>query len=135
MWQIILNWRCRVRKTREFKEEKRMKRKRVAEINKKYEGKFDYRIGKFIALPDKTIVMLDIPWDDDSANNVYALDGDGNIIWRSEDVKKIYSANATNLSYVHIAMKGRYIAAVDFSGRRCFINPDNGHIEKTDFVK
>lgn len=135
MWKTVLNWRHRRRENRKLKEKEKMKKERVAKINEKYGKNFDYRIGDFIAMTDKTVVMLDIPRNEGSIDNIYAVDGGGGILWRSESLRKLYPEEIKILPYIYLSMADGYITGVDFSGIRYFINPDNGHIEKTDFVK
>lgn len=96
---------------------------------------FSHEIKDISVLSDKIIVLLDIPYsDNDTINNIYAVSYMGKIIWRSEDLKQLYPKQI-NLPYDYITVYEDIVQAVDFYGRRYFINVENGYVIGRDIVK
>jgi len=95
---------------------------------------FEHDIQKVIALKDKVLVLLSIPQNDDTIDNIFAFSHNAETIWRVESLKNLYP-NEINLPYEYMDKEGDIIKAIDFYGRRYFINVENGHIVKRDFVK
>lgn len=97
--------------------------------------RFTHEIKEISVLKDKILVLLSIPQDDkETIDNIYAVSYDGEIIWRVESLKKLYSSQI-NLPYEYMTVNGSEIQATDFYGRRYFIDIENGHIKKRDVVK
>jgi len=95
---------------------------------------FKHDIQKVIVLKDKAVVLLSIPQNDDTIDNIFALSHEVETIWQAESLKKLYP-DEINLPYEYMDEEGDIIKATDFYGRRYFINVENGHIIKRDFVK
>ena len=97
---------------------------------KELEVIFSYEIRSIIPLSDKVIVLLSIPQNDQTINNIYAVNHTGKIIWEVQD-----NQLDRKLPYEHMILLDDKLTATDFYGRRSFINPSNGKIMKKDVVK
>lgn len=95
---------------------------------------FKHDIQKIIDLKDRVVVLLSIPQNDDTIDNIFALSHNAENIWQVESLKKLYP-NEINLPYEYMDEDDDMIKATDFYGRRYFINVKDGHIIKRDFVK
>lgn len=96
---------------------------------------FKHEIQEIKILVDKILVLLLIPHDDnETIDNIYAVSYDGEIIWQSESLKQLYPSQI-NLPYEYMTVNTNEIQAIDFYGRRYFIDVINGRIKKRDFVK
>lgn len=85
-------------------------------------------------IDDKIIVLLEIPADDDTINNLYAICNSGEILWQAEDLRKIFG-NQLLLPYEQMVIENKEIRASDFYGRRYFIDSENGKVIKRDITK
>lgn len=83
---------------------------------------------------DKLIILLEIPSNDDTINNLYALNNEGVILWQAEDLKEVYN-NQRLMPYEQMSIETQEIRVSDFYGRRYFINSDDGKIVKRDIMK
>ena len=95
---------------------------------------FAYLIRDAKLCEDKIIVLLEIPFEDDEINNLYALNEKCEIIWRVEDLKDIFK-NQVLLPYEQMVIEDKVAIVSDFYGRRYYINCDDGKIMKRDIAK
>ncbi len=95
---------------------------------------FSYPIRDVKRLGNTDIVILDIPQNDNTIDNLYAVNNRGEIIWRSQPLKEIYPTEKL-LPYEQIIIKDQEIRAIDFYGRCYFINPNDGMILKRIIYK
>lgn len=96
--------------------------------------KFLHSIRSIKQVGNKILVLLAIPNNDKTINNLYAINYQGEIIWQSQDLNEIY-VNQRVLPYEQIVVNDQEIKATDFYGRRYFININTGKIIKRDIVK
>ena len=88
---------------------------------------FSYVVKDALKIKSNVLVLLDIPMGDDTINNLYLVDRNGSIIWRSQDLREIYPSEVL-LPYEMISISHNEIRAVDFYGRCYIINPMDGKI-------
>jgi hypothetical protein len=105
----------------------------ILHINE-FQTSFTHDIRKVCQNDGKVFVLLSIPYDDDTIDNIYATTLDCKILWRIQSIKEFYQ-NYLPLPYVHMVLESNELRATDFCGRRVLINPDDGKIIKRDFVK
>lgn len=98
----------------------------------KHEFKYDIR--KVVKYEGRYVVLLSIPFNSQEINNIYCLDSQGNLVWRSEDLATLYPT-IKNLPYEQMGIKDDAIYASDFYGRNYKINLDTGKIEDCTIVK
>lgn len=96
---------------------------------------FDYKIRKIEFVNDLVIVLTEIPGDDDTINNLFAFNLEGIPIWRVEPIKNKFPKLENLLPYEDINIIDEKISAVDFIGRRFFINPIDGELIEFKVVK
>lgn len=97
---------------------------------------FDFEIQKVIEWKDSVIILVDIPYSDkNSINNIYAFNEDGTFKWRVEDLRNRFPNMQGFLPYLSLRLNDGMLAANDFMGRRYFISPDTGHIERVTITK
>lgn len=95
---------------------------------------FEYDIRDVIQYQEKYIVLLGIPFECQAINNIYCLDTQAKIVWRAEDLSKLYP-QLLNLAYEHMSIKDGSIWASDFYGRNYKININTGKIEARKIAK
>ena len=95
---------------------------------------FMYLIKSAKAVDDRIIVLLEIPYDIDEADNLYCLSKNGTIIWQSQHLRELCPTEKI-LPYEQMIINDREIIANDFYGRRYFINFENGFIIKKEISK
>jgi hypothetical protein len=95
---------------------------------------FMYLIKSAKAVDDRIIVLLEIPYDIDEADNLYCLSKKGTIIWQSQHLRELYPTERI-LPYEQMLINDREIIASDFYGRRYFVNVENGFIIKREISK
>jgi len=110
-------------------------------MNNSYKGKniivhgnsidFSHEIRQVEIIKNKVIVLLEIPHNDNTLDNIYALSDTAEVIWR---VKKLI-VDYPRLPYEQMVIQGDEIRATDFCGRRVFISENTGQILKKDIVK
>ncbi|WP_294449507.1 hypothetical protein [uncultured Ruminococcus sp.] len=88
---------------------------------------FDFNIDTLIIMDTKIIVLLDIPYDSNELDNIYAVDFKGKIIWRVEKAAKKYP-KLRHDPYVGISMLDEKLLARQFYGQRYIIDPDTGKL-------
>lgn len=98
------------------------------------EVKFNRNIRDVKICRDIIVVLLEIPFNETELNNLYGISKQGKIVWRAEDLEKLFP-NQNHLPYEQMIVKNNQIIVTDFYARRYFINCTNGNIEKTDVVK
>lgn len=100
--------------------------------NNSYDFQFDIR--NVVQCREKYIVLLSIPFNCAEINNIYCLDAQANLVWRSEDLSALYP-ELKNLPYEQMGIKDGVIFASDFYGRSYKINMDDGGIEGCSIVR
>lgn len=99
-----------------------------------YKRQFTHLIRDAILFDNKIVVLLEIPFNDNTINNIYAVNRKCDILWQSEDISRVYK-NQLLLPYEQMVVENGEIRASDFYGRRYYINGDNGKIIKRDIIK
>lgn len=99
-----------------------------------YAVKFDYPIRDAKLFDRNIIVLLSIPYNDDTIDNLFSVNVQGQIIWRSQQLKQVFPKEKL-LPYEQMVINEQEIKVSDFYGRRYFINPSNGRIIKRDITK
>ncbi len=92
---------------------------------------FSHEIRQFEMFENKIIVLLSIPQNDNTIDNIYAVSDKADILWRVESLVVKY----LELPYEQMVIHGDEIRATDFYGRRVFISGKTGVIMKNDIVK
>lgn len=100
--------------------------------NNGYDFKYDIR--SVLQYKERYIVLIGVPFDKDDINNIYCLDEKANLVWQSEDLKRLYP-KLLNIAYEHIGIENDSLFATDFYGRNYKINLENGKIEGRKIVK
>lgn len=104
------------------------------EINKNcYDFEFDIRT--VVQHQNNYIVLLSIPFNETEINNIYCLDSQANLVWRSEDLRTHFPELKNWLPYEQMGISDGTIFASDFYGRNFKINASNGRIQGFDVVK
>lgn len=93
--------------------------------------KFEYDIRQEIVFDNLYIVLLAIPFNDETIDNVFAISKNGKLVWRI----KGRDDKGLKLPYENLSQIGDEFFASDFYGRRVQFNPTNGEIIKIDSVK
>lgn len=96
--------------------------------------RFTYLIRDAKLCKDKVIILLDIPFNDNEINNLFAINENCEILWQSEDLRGVF-INQTLLPYEQMVIVDNEVRVFDFYGRRYYINSDNGKIIKRDITK
>lgn len=96
---------------------------------------FENDIRQIIQHGDKFIVLLAIPFNDNTINNVYCLDDQAKVIWRSEDLNSRFPELKNYLPYEQMQIKDDIIFASDFYGRSFSIRVTDGIINDFAIVK
>lgn len=95
---------------------------------------FPYPIRDVKKLGEKVIVLLAIPFNENTVDNLYAVSEYGEIVWQSQCLKDVYPEERL-LPYEQMVISNQEIRAIDFYGRRYYINAANGKIIKRDITK
>lgn len=89
---------------------------------------FDYEIRKVKELDNLLIVLLSIPFNEKTTENVYGIDKTGNVVWQVQDPRDIYSIKS-HMPYENIGIiEGEKVFLTDFYGRGYVINSSDGTI-------
>lgn len=99
-----------------------------------YNKQFSHLIRDVQMIDDKIIVLLAIPPNDNTINNLYALNNKCEILWQAQDLKAVFNEKML-LPYEQIVIDKQEIRASDFYGRRYYVNSENGKIIKRDITK
>ena len=89
---------------------------------------FDYDVRKVIPYKDRFIVLLEIPNDSDSINNIYCIDSNAKCVWRVYDLKSAGLGYKDYLPYEGMSLVEDTLIATDYYGRRFRIDPETGMI-------
>jgi len=92
---------------------------------------FSHEIRQIEMFENKIIVLLSIPQNDNTRDNIYAVSDTADILWRVESL----TAKYLELPYEQMVIHGDEVRATDFYGRRVFISGNTGAITKKDIVK
>lgn len=92
---------------------------------------FAHEIRQVEIIKNKVIVLLAIPQNDNTLDNIYAVSDTAEVIWRVKSLVVDYP----RLPYEQMVIHGDEIRATDFYGRRVFISENTGQIIKKDIVK
>lgn len=106
--------------------------KSIINGDKRHDFKHDIRT--VIEHDGNLIVLLSIPFDDNTLNNIFCLNGELDLLWRAEDVNSKYPQQ-NNLPYEHISLKDGTLYATDFYGRCYLIDTVNGELLGMEIVK
>lgn len=94
---------------------------------------FEFEIRTVIEMDNNNIVLLSIPFNDSTINNIYCIDEFANVKWRVQDLNEISKGN--NLPYEQMQISNGKIYASDFYGRCFIIDAYTGIIEGKKIVK
>ncbi len=108
--------------------------KNKLEINGK-EITFTHNIRQFKTIGADIAVLLEIPNNDDSIDNIYCYDKNGMIKWRVQPIREAFPEMKRVYCYEQMNIKEGQISATDFYGRRFIIDPIDGRIVKKEIVK
>lgn len=95
---------------------------------------FSHAIRDVKEISNILVVLLDIPSNDNSVDNLYAVNEKGDIVWDVQHIAEVYPTERI-LPYEQIVIKDQEIRAMDFYGRCYFINPSDGKILKRVIYK
>jgi len=97
---------------------------------------FKQNIDKILEAKGRIVVLLDIPNDDDTIDNIFALDINGNKLWRVQSLKD-YNSNITQFSpYVGInLLENGNISATNYFGMSYEISVTDGKILNATLTK
>lgn len=103
-------------------------RKNTLFVNKKPIN-FDFEIGNAFTVDDRIVFMLQIPQNDDTLQNIYCLNVDGQFLWQVQSVLEAYPELREEIPFVHIALReDGTLTASDFFGRNFDIDSVTGQI-------
>lgn len=98
--------------------------------------KFPFDIDSMIVFNGVFVVLLDIPNEDNTIDNIYAFNIDGKKLWKVQSVNKVYP-NITKFSpYVGMSLlENGNISATNYFGMNYEISIENGTILSKRMVK
>lgn len=97
--------------------------------------KFDHNIRQFKTIGDDVVVLLAIPNNDNTLDNIYCYSANGIIKWQVQPIKEAFPEMKMVYCFEQMSVIDGMISASDFYGRRFFIDPKTGMITKKDIVK
>ena len=98
--------------------------------------KFSHNIRQFKTIGDDSVaVLLSIPGNDNTLDNIYCYFSNGIIKWQVQPVKEVFPELKQVFPFEQMSIIDGVISATDFYGRRFMINPDDGKILSKDIVK
>lgn len=97
--------------------------------------KFSHDIRQFKTFGDDVIVLLSIPGNDNTLDNIYCYSGNGIIKWQVQPLKDAFPELKQVFPFEQMNITDDKISATDFYGRRFIINPKDGKILSKDIVK
>lgn len=106
----------------------------ILKLNNK-EIKFDHNIRQFKTIGDDVVVLLAIPYNDNTLDNIYCYTANGIIKWQVQSIKEAFPEMKQLFPFEQMSVVDGEISAADFYGRRFFIDPKTGKITKKDIVK
>ena len=94
-------------------------------VNSKVIKCFEFEIRNVIEHGDEFIVLLEIPFDNESEkNNILRIDASGNVVWTINNSR--YSNNS--YPFEQITLRDGWIYATDFYARRLKVDIKTGKI-------
>ena len=108
--------------------------KNILSINNK-DIKFSHDIRNYLTIDDKVIVLLSIPFNDETLDNIYCYNKYGIIQWQVQPIKEAFPDLKTALCFEFISIVDNELGATDFYGRRFIINPENGKLIRKEIVR
>lgn len=97
--------------------------------------KFDHNIRQFKTIGDDIVVLLSIPGNDSTLDNIYCYSSIGIIKWQVQPLKDAFPELKQVFPFEQMSIIDGVISATDFYGRRFMINPKDGKILSKDIVK
>ena len=90
---------------------------------------FKFEVGDVIETNDIVVVRLNIPADNETRQNVFALKKDAKFIWQIESSLKIYPEISVELPYDNISiLENGHLSVSDFFGRTFEVDINNGKL-------
>jgi len=90
---------------------------------------FKFEVGDIIETDELVVVRLNIPADNNTRCNVFALQKDAKFIWQIESSLKVYPEINVELPYENMALLDNgNISVSDFFGRTFEVNIKNGKL-------
>jgi len=90
---------------------------------------FKHNIDRILESKGRIVVLLDIPNDDDTINNIYALDINGKKLWRVQSLKEFNPNIAQFSPYVGISLLDNgNISATNYFGMNYEVSIEDGKI-------
>ena len=99
---------------------------------------FRYAIRKVEEYEDLIIVLIGIPFSDNSTmNNIFCFDAKGELLWQSQDIKEAYPefGKLMYACYEGMGILGDTLYATTFFGTCYHIDPKTGKLIGYHFVK
>lgn len=95
---------------------------------------FPYSIRDVQKRKDQLIVLLEVPPNDPTVDNLYAVTDQGEMAWQAQHLSEVYPLEKI-LPYEQMVVKEEEIRAMDFYGRCYFLDPRNGKILKRSIYR
>lgn len=108
--------------------------KNILKLNGK-EIKFNHDIRQFKTVGDDVVVLLVIPNNDNTLDNIYCYSSNGIIKWQVQPIKEAFPEMKQVFPFEQMSVLDDKIGASDFYGRRFMINISDGKIVQKDIVK
>lgn len=108
--------------------------KNILTLNNK-KIKFSHDIRQFKTLENDIVVLLSIPGNDNTLDNIYCYSNTGIIKWQVQPLKDAFPELKQVFPFEQMSIIDDKISATDFYGRRFIINPEDGKILSKDIVK
>lgn len=106
----------------------------ILKLNGK-EIKFSHNIRQVQTYGSDVIVLLSIPNNDDTLDNIYCYGSYGIIKWQVQPIKEAFPELKQAFPFEQMSLIEDQLSASDFFGRRFFINLADGKLTKKDVVK
>ena len=98
--------------------------------------KFSHNIRQFKTINDDSVaVLLAIPGNDDTLDNIYCYFSNGIIKWQVQPLKEAFPELKNVFPFEQMSIIDGKISATDFYGRKFLINTDDGKILSKEIVK
>ena len=98
--------------------------------------KFPYNIDSMIVYNGTFVVLLDIPNEDNTIDNIFALDIEGKKLWRVQSVAKAYPDITQFSPYIGMSLlESGNISATNYFGVNYEISIEDGKILSKRMVK
>ena len=98
--------------------------------------KFPFDIDSLLVYNGVFVVLLDIPNEDDTIDNIFALDIDGKKLWRVHSVSKVYPNVRQFSPYIGMTLsENGNVSATNFFGVNYEISIEDGSILSKRMVK